>query len=131
MRSNLLFVSFLSLSLVALAACGGRKDESHDSHEGHAHAPDGSHVEEAKPAAAAPAATDAGHAPQGFVPGSHEDWCGEHAVPESKCTRCNPSLVPAFKAVNDWCAEHALPESQCLKCHPELKIERPPKPTGA
>jgi hypothetical protein len=62
------------------------------------------------------------------VPGSYEDWCGEHAVPESKCTRCDPSLVAAFKATNDWCAEHGLPESQCLKCNPELRIVRPPKP---
>lgn len=64
------------------------------------------------------------------VPGSYEDWCAEHAVPESKCTRCDPSLVAAFKATKDWCAEHGLPESQCLKCNPELKIERPPQQAG-
>ncbi len=68
-----------------------------------------------------------GHAPAGYVPGSHEDWCGSHAVPESQCTRCNSSLIPAFKASGDWCAEHGLPESQCLICNPDLKIERPPK----
>ena len=28
-------------------------------------------------------ATNSGHAPQGARPGSHEDWCGEHQVPES------------------------------------------------
>ncbi len=67
------------------------------------------------------------HAPADAVPGSHEDWCGEHAVPESQCTRCDPSLVPAFQATGDWCAEHGLPESQCLACNPDLKIERPPK----
>jgi hypothetical protein len=60
-------------------------------------------------------------------PGSHEDWCDEHGVAESMCTRCNPSLIAAFKATGDWCAEHGLPESQCLKCHPDLKIVRPPK----
>ena len=70
------------------------------------------------------------HAAAGVVPGSYEDWCGEHGVPESVCTRCDPSLIAAFKATNDWCAEHGLPESQCLKCHPDLKIERPPKPAG-
>ena len=75
-------------------------------------------------------ATSGGHAPEGYAVGSHEDWCGEHAVPESKCTRCNASLIPAFKATNDWCVEHALPESQCLKCNPDLKIERPPKTSG-
>jgi len=64
------------------------------------------------------------------TPGSYEDWCPEHAVPESQCTQCNPSLAAAFKATNDWCAEHALPESQCRTCSPELKIERPPKRGG-
>ena len=67
------------------------------------------------------------HAPADVVAGSHADWCGEHAVPESQCTRCNPSLVPAFQATGDWCPEHGLPESQCLACNPDLKIERPPK----
>jgi len=75
---------------------------------------------------AAPAAS-ATHAAADVVPGSHEDWCGEHEVPESMCTRCNPSLIAAFKATNDWCGEHGLPESQCLKCNPDLKIVRPPK----
>lgn len=68
------------------------------------------------------------HAAAGVVPGSHEDWCGEHEVPESQCTRCNPELIAAFQATGDWCAEHGLPESQCLACNPDLKIERPPKP---
>jgi hypothetical protein len=67
------------------------------------------------------------HAPATAVPGSHEDWCAEHAVPESKCTRCDPALVPAFQATNDWCAEHELPESQCKACNPGLEIVRPPK----
>lgn len=70
------------------------------------------------------------HAATGVVPGSYEDWCGEHSVPESVCTRCNASLIAAFKATNDWCVEHGLPESQCLRCHPDLKIVRPPKPEG-
>ena len=77
----------------------------------------------------APVATSA-HGAAGAVPGSHEDWCGEHAVPESQCTRCDPSLVAAFKATNDWCPEHGLPESQCLKCNPDVEIVRPPKPGG-
>lgn len=71
--------------------------------------------------------TPAAHAPANVVPGSHEDWCAEHAVPESQCTQCDPALAAAFKATGDWCPEHGLPESQCLKCNPELKIERPPK----
>lgn len=71
--------------------------------------------------------TGAGHAPAGVKPGSHEDWCAEHAVPESQCTRCNADLIPAFKATNDWCAEHGLPESQCKICNPGIEIKRPPK----
>ncbi len=73
------------------------------------------------------AAAQASHAPAGVKPGSHEDWCGEHAVPESLCTRCDSSLIPAFKATGDWCPEHGLPESQCKLCNPGLTIERPPK----
>lgn len=76
------------------------------------------------------AATTAAHAPSNVTPGSHEDWCAEHGVPESQCTRCNPSLIPAFKATKDWCEEHGLPESQCTKCNPGLQIKRPPKPAG-
>lgn len=72
-------------------------------------------------------ATAAGHAEEGVKPGSHEDWCAEHGVPESKCTRCNAKLIPAFKATKDWCEEHTMPESQCTKCNPDIKIVRPPK----
>ena len=67
------------------------------------------------------------HASAAAKPGSHEDWCGEHGVPESQCTRCHPELAAAFKATNDWCEEHGLPESHCLKCNPNLKLVRPPK----
>jgi hypothetical protein len=67
------------------------------------------------------------HASKGAKPGSYEDWCGEHGVPESKDTRCNPALIPAFKATKDWCKDHGLPKSQDLKCNPQLKIVRPPK----
>lgn len=73
--------------------------------------------------AAAPAA-------QAIVPGSHDDWCADHAVAESQCTQCNPALTAAFKATGDWCPEHGVPESQCRTCNPELKIERPPKQGG-
>lgn len=88
---------------------------------------------QAAPSAVSPAGagtTAPEHAPAGAKPGSHEDWCGGHQVPESLCTRCHPSLIPAFKATGDWCEEHALPESQCLICNPELKIERPPPAKG-
>ena len=48
------------------------------------------------------------------------DWCKEHGVPESVCTRCNPKLVDEFKKKGDWCTKHDLPDSQCLTCHPEF-----------
>lgn len=78
---------------------------------------------------AAPAPSAPSHA-VGVTPGSHEDWCGEHAIAESQCTLCNPALSAAFKATGDWCEEHALPESHCLKCNPDLKFERPSKQGG-
>jgi len=62
----------------------------------------------------------------GVQPGSREDWCGEHQVPESLCTRCNPSLTAAFKATGDWCEEHGFPESVCPVCNPQ----RPPGAAG-
>jgi hypothetical protein len=65
------------------------------------------------------------HAQEGVVPGSHADWCAEHEVAESRCTRCDATLVAAFKATGDWCAEHGLPESQCLRCDPGRKATRP------
>ena len=51
------------------------------------------------------------------------DWCKEHGVPESVCTRCNAKLIADFQKKGDWCKEHGLPESQCLACHPELKAK--------
>lgn len=104
---------FRLILLATLIACGGSSEPI------------------AKPAPASDAPPDATapaqHADANVVPGSHEDWCGEHAVPESQCTRCNKDLIPAFKATGDWCPEHGLPESQCLVCNPDLVIERPPK----
>jgi thiol-disulfide isomerase/thioredoxin len=54
----------------------------------------------------------------------------EHRVPREVCARCDPSLVPRFKAAHDWCAQHGAPESQCFDCHPDLSFEpvvRPPE----
>lgn len=67
------------------------------------------------------------HGAKDAKPGSYEDWCGEHGVPESQDTRCNKALIPAFKATGDWDAKHGIPKSQCKKCNPNLKIVRPPK----
>ena len=113
-------VLVLALSPASLAACSKSGGEPAD----RTPAPG---EEAATPTASEPAAaaSGGGHAAADVKPGSHEDWCGEHAVPESQCTRCNPELVAAFKATGDWCEEHGLPESQCLKCNPDLKIVRP------
>ena len=46
------------------------------------------------------------------------DWCAGHSLPESKCTKCNPELIPRFKAAGDWCHEHGFPESACPLCNP-------------
>jgi len=106
------FHSLLFVTLVPLAGCG----DKHSLDDGHDHGTESTR--------------GAKHGQAGAVPGSYEDWCAEHAVPESKCTRCDASLVAAFKATKDWCAEHGLPESQCLKCNPDLKIEWPPQQAG-
>ncbi len=106
----MLIRTVLLIAIVALAGC---KSENTSQKEG--------------TTATAVSGEKKAHADEGVKPGSHEDWCGEHAVPESQCTRCNGSLVAAFKATGDWCDEHGLPESQCLKCNPSLKIVRPPK----
>ena len=51
------------------------------------------------------------------------DWCAEHGVPESICTRCNKELIAGFKQKGDWCKKHDLPDSQCFVCHPELEAK--------
>lgn len=45
--------------------------------------------------------------------------CEEHGVLEAVCTKCNPALVPVFKARGDWCEEHGFPESFCPICRPD------------
>jgi len=45
--------------------------------------------------------------------------CGEHGVLEAVCTKCNPALMPVFRAKGDWCEAHEFPESLCPICHPE------------
>lgn len=52
--------------------------------------------------------------------------CPEHGVPEALCSRCDASLIPAFKATGDWCGGHGVPESQCVICDPS----RAPKGSG-
>lgn len=47
-------------------------------------------------------------------------FCEEHGVLEAVCTKCNPKLIPVFKAKGDWCEEHGFPMSFCPIHHPEL-----------
>lgn len=49
------------------------------------------------------------------------DWCAEHEIPESICTKCDKKLIADFKKKGDWCKEHDLPESHCTICNPDLK----------
>lgn len=76
-----------------------------DPHAGHDHAPGEGHEEAAQATSTAAS-----------------DWCLEHRVPESVCTKCNPSLISQFKERNDWCVEHGLPESHCRLCNPGIEF---------
>ena len=46
------------------------------------------------------------------------DWCKEHSLPESMCTKCHPELTERYTKAGDFCAGHGCPESVCPKCHP-------------
>ena len=105
------------LVLLVGTGCGARTENAAPSARGEA------------AATAEPPAGSGGHA-EGIVPGSYADWCAEHGVQETACTRCDASLIAAFKATGDWCEEHGLPKSQDLACNPGLKIVRPPAPEG-
>jgi hypothetical protein len=117
MKSNLSPIVLLAILVIAAAGCGN--------HSAQTQSTPGEAAQSATPP------TGEGHAVVAdVVPGCYEDWCDEHQVPESQCTRCDPSLIPAFQAANDWDPEHGLPMSQCTIHHPDLKIVRPPKPEG-
>ena len=45
--------------------------------------------------------------------------CKEHNVAEALCWQCKPSLATAYKMEGDWCGEHGLPESKCTLCNPK------------
>lgn len=111
----------VALGVLFVAGCGGQRGSETPRPAAESHA--------AAPAPATPP-TGEGHARPDVVPGSYEDWCVEHEVAETQCTRCDPSLIPAFQASGDWDAEHGLPMSQCKIHDPNLKIVRPPKPEG-
>ena len=68
-------------------------------------------TQQAQPGASAETTSTAEAAPA--------DWCSGHGLPESQCTKCNPSLIPGFQAAGDWCEEHGFPESACPICSPQ------------
>ncbi len=71
---------------------------------------------EGKPGSDAQAETNAPSTSYGTAEGA---FCNEHGVLEAVCTKCNPALIPVFKAKGDWCDEHGFPESFCPICHPD------------
>jgi cobalt-zinc-cadmium efflux system membrane fusion protein len=48
---------------------------------------------------------------------AEEDWCPEHAVPESICVECQEGLYPKLPTYG-FCAEHGVME--CVIHHPDL-----------
>ncbi len=58
-----------------------------------------------------------------------DDWCAEHAVPESICVECNKDLIlkpPTF----GWCRKHGV--FDCPLDHPEIaQLKTTPKITQA
>jgi cobalt-zinc-cadmium efflux system membrane fusion protein len=57
-----------------------------------------------------------------------EDWCPEHAVPESVCVECNPALLP--REEYGWCKNHGIPN--CPLEHPQVaQVKTQPKITTA
>ncbi|WP_417377413.1 efflux RND transporter periplasmic adaptor subunit [Gimesia maris] len=53
-----------------------------------------------------------------------DDWCEEHAVPESICVECDPTLMPKGQDYG-WCSEHGV--HNCVLHHPDLaQLKEPP-----
>ena len=60
----------------------------------------------------------------GPVETSVDDWCEEHAVPESICVACDPTLKPKGPDYG-WCAEHGV--HNCTLDHPDVsQLKEPP-----
>ena len=57
--------------------------------------------------------------------------CREHGVPKPLCTKCNPALIPVFKARGDWCGKHGFPKSFCPVCDPNAQFPVVKEPTAA
>lgn len=53
-----------------------------------------------------------------------DDWCEEHAVPESICVECDPTLMPEGPDYG-WCADHGV--HNCTLDHPDVaQLKQPP-----
>ena len=46
-----------------------------------------------------------------------DDWCEEHAVPESICVECDPALMPKGPDYG-WCSDHGV--HNCTLDHPDV-----------
>jgi multidrug efflux pump subunit AcrA (membrane-fusion protein) len=58
---------------------------------------------------------------------ARDDWCEEHAVPESQCVECDPDLLPPAKDYG-WCKEHGL--QNCTLEHPDVaQLKKTPEVT--
>ena len=53
-----------------------------------------------------------------------DDWCEEHAVPESICVECDPTLMPKGPDYG-WCSDHGV--HNCVLDHPGVaQLKQPP-----
>lgn len=53
-----------------------------------------------------------------------DDWCEEHAVPESVCVECDPTLMPKGPDYG-WCSDHGV--HNCPLHHPDVaQLKQPP-----
>ena len=53
-----------------------------------------------------------------------DDWCEEHAVPESICVECDPTLMPKGPDYG-WCSDHGV--HNCVLDHPDVaQLKQPP-----
>jgi hypothetical protein len=60
---------------------------------------------------------------------ARDDWCEEHAVPESQCVECDPDLLPRGRDYG-WCKEHGVPN--CPLEHPDVaQVKKTPEITEA
>ncbi len=122
-RMVAVLTTVLTLALIG-GGCGGGRDAADiaDPHAGHDHAPGEHGLVSLQESADLYEAHNNGPGDRSSVTRESLDWCAEHAVPESACTQCRPSLIGQFKAKGDWCGPHGLPESHCRSCNPDISF---------